>query len=229
MITSAYAEVPSSGHVLVNPGDRRLKVDRVIALPELFGPDVRGLPGAENGFIPSTCTGGCAASSGVFAAGDATDFAVKQGGISSQQADAAAQAIAALAGVAIEPEPFRPDHPRHPADRRAAEVPDSADHGRARLQLGDHRRAELVAAGQDLGALPRALPGRARPRGRRCRALRLRARRADARGVLTGGGDCPGLNAVIRGLVRRGSLDGSTSSAAFAMAGRGCWSRTRSS
>ena len=26
-------------------------------------------------------------------------------------------------------------------------------------------------------------------------------------GVLTGGGDCPGLNAVIRGLVRRGIED----------------------
>ena len=26
-------------------------------------------------------------------------------------------------------------------------------------------------------------------------------------GVLTGGGDCPGLNAVLRGLVRRGVLE----------------------
>ena len=27
-------------------------------------------------------------------------------------------------------------------------------------------------------------------------------------GVLTGGGDCPGLNAVIRAVVRRGLVDG---------------------
>jgi ATP-dependent phosphofructokinase / diphosphate-dependent phosphofructokinase len=27
-------------------------------------------------------------------------------------------------------------------------------------------------------------------------------------GVLTGGGDCPGLNAVIRAIVRRGIQDG---------------------
>ncbi len=45
----------------------------------------------------------------VYAAGDATDFAIKHGGIAAQQADVAAQAIAALAGVAEEPEPFRPD------------------------------------------------------------------------------------------------------------------------
>jgi sulfide:quinone oxidoreductase len=37
-----------------------------------------------------------------------TAFPVKQGGIASQQADAAAEWIAALAGVEIEPRPFRP-------------------------------------------------------------------------------------------------------------------------
>lgn len=44
----------------------------------------------------------------VFAAGDVTDFPIKQGGIATQQADAAAQAIAARAGAPVEPEPFRP-------------------------------------------------------------------------------------------------------------------------
>jgi sulfide:quinone oxidoreductase len=44
----------------------------------------------------------------VYAAGDATDFAIKHGGIAAQQADVAAQAIAALAGVAPEPAPFHP-------------------------------------------------------------------------------------------------------------------------
>jgi pyruvate/2-oxoglutarate dehydrogenase complex dihydrolipoamide dehydrogenase (E3) component len=41
-------------------------------------------------------------------AGDATDFAIKHGSIAAQQADVAAQAIAALAGVAPEPAPFHP-------------------------------------------------------------------------------------------------------------------------
>jgi sulfide:quinone oxidoreductase len=44
----------------------------------------------------------------IYAAGDATDFAVKQGGIASQQADAAAEAIAASAGAPITPQPFEP-------------------------------------------------------------------------------------------------------------------------
>jgi sulfide:quinone oxidoreductase len=44
----------------------------------------------------------------VFAAGDAVDFPVKQGGVGSQQADVAAESIAQLAGVDIDPQPFNP-------------------------------------------------------------------------------------------------------------------------
>jgi sulfide:quinone oxidoreductase len=107
-ITSAYAEVPKSGHVVINPGDRALEFDRVVALPELFGPAVRGLPVSEHGFIPVDLHSQVRGAERVYAAGDATDFAIKQGGIASQQADAAAQAIAALAGLPVQPEPFHP-------------------------------------------------------------------------------------------------------------------------
>ena len=44
----------------------------------------------------------------VYAAGDITDFATKQGGLATQQADAAAEAIAAAAGADLTPKPFRP-------------------------------------------------------------------------------------------------------------------------
>jgi sulfide:quinone oxidoreductase len=44
----------------------------------------------------------------VFAAGDLTDFPVKQGGIATQQADSAANAIAALAGANVMPNPIVP-------------------------------------------------------------------------------------------------------------------------
>jgi sulfide:quinone oxidoreductase len=44
----------------------------------------------------------------VFAAGDATDFPIKHGGIASQQADTAAAGIAHLAGAAEPPPPFEP-------------------------------------------------------------------------------------------------------------------------
>ena len=47
-------------------------------------------------------------------------------------------------------------------------------------------------------------------------------------GVLTGGGDCPGLNAVIRALVRRGRRSTGTSSPGSATGGGGRWRATPS-
>ncbi len=44
----------------------------------------------------------------MFAAGDATTFPIKQGGLAAQQADAVAEAIAASVGADIDPQPFRP-------------------------------------------------------------------------------------------------------------------------
>ncbi len=107
-ITSAYAQVPSSGEVVITPGGRHLRVDRVIALPELHGPDVRGIPLGEDGFIPVDPYGRVRGVDGVYAAGDAVDFPIKHGGIGSQQADVVAQSIAALAGVPVTPERFKP-------------------------------------------------------------------------------------------------------------------------
>jgi len=108
-ITSAYAEVRESGKVVINPGDRHLTVDRIVALPELAGPGVRGIPLGENGFIPVDQHGHVRDVAGpVFAAGDAIDFPIKQGGLGCQQADAAAESVAALAGAPVTPEPFHP-------------------------------------------------------------------------------------------------------------------------
>ncbi len=107
-INSAYVEVPSSGEVVINPGERHLHVKRVIALPELYGPEIRGIPLGEHGFIPVDPYGRVRDAEGVYAAGDAVDFPIKHGGISSQQADVVAQSIAALAGASVTPEPFNP-------------------------------------------------------------------------------------------------------------------------
>jgi sulfide:quinone oxidoreductase len=107
-ITSSYAELPEPKTVVLSPGDRHLRFDRLVALPELFGPAVRGLPAAEHGFIPVDVHGKVRGVERVYAAGDATDFAVKHGGVAAQQADAAAEAIAALAGIPIEPKIFNP-------------------------------------------------------------------------------------------------------------------------
>jgi sulfide:quinone oxidoreductase len=107
-INSAYAEVPNSREVVISPGDRHLSVDRVVALPELCGPAVRGIPLGEHGFIRVDPHCQVPDVEHIYAAGDATDFPIKQGGIGSQQADVVAQSIAALAGAAVTPERFSP-------------------------------------------------------------------------------------------------------------------------
>ncbi len=107
-ITSAYAEIPRTGEIVINPGDRYLKVDRVVALPELYGPSVRGVPLSEHGFLRVDSHCKLVDMEGIYAAGDATEFAIKHGGVSSQQADAAAESIAALAGAPLTPQQFHP-------------------------------------------------------------------------------------------------------------------------
>jgi sulfide:quinone oxidoreductase len=107
-VNSAYVEIPRSGEVVISPGDRHLQVDRVIALPELHGPSVRGIPLGDHGFIRVDPHGRVPHVEDVYAAGDATDFPIKHGGLAAQQADVAAQSIAAQAGAAVTLERFDP-------------------------------------------------------------------------------------------------------------------------
>jgi len=86
----------------------RIAADRVVALPRLRGPRIDGLPQTVEGFLPVDAHCQVHGLADVFAAGDITSFPVKQGGIAAQQADAAAEMIAEVAGAGITPEPFRP-------------------------------------------------------------------------------------------------------------------------
>ena len=85
-----------------------IAADRVVALPRLRGPRIDGLPQTVEGFLPVDAHGQVHGLADVFAAGDITSFPVKQGGIAAQQADAAAEMIAANAGADVAPQPFRP-------------------------------------------------------------------------------------------------------------------------
>ena len=107
-ITSGYVEVPTAGQVVINPGDRLLRAQRIVALPELYGPSVRGLPVSEHGFIAVNRFCRVPDAGPVYACGDAVDFPVKHGGVGAQQADVAAESIAKLAGAEIEPRAFNP-------------------------------------------------------------------------------------------------------------------------
>ncbi len=82
--------------------------ERVVTLPRLQGRDLGGLERNADGFISVDEYCRVRGLSGVYAAGDATDFPIKQGGIATQQADTAAEVIAAEAGASVEPKPFRP-------------------------------------------------------------------------------------------------------------------------
>jgi sulfide:quinone oxidoreductase len=105
--TRAYATEFSNGSVKLIP-DGELEADRVVALPRLKGPAIPGLPCDDDGFIPIDDHCLVHGLDDVYAVGDATAFPVKQGGITAEQADTAAEAIASRAGVAVEPRPFRP-------------------------------------------------------------------------------------------------------------------------
>jgi len=88
--------------------DSMIDADRVVALAGLEGPGLLGIPHDHSGFIPTDRHGRVPGLEGVYAAGDATQFPIKQGGIAAQQADAAAAAIAEHAGASVSAEPFRP-------------------------------------------------------------------------------------------------------------------------
>jgi sulfide:quinone oxidoreductase len=104
----ARAREGMDGTIVLDPGDEHLDVGAVVSLPELHGPAPSGLPADDRGFIPIGEHAEVLGAPGIYAAGDGTNFPIKHGGIGTQQADAAAEDIAARAGAPIDPAPFRP-------------------------------------------------------------------------------------------------------------------------
>lgn len=105
--TSVYpSEVLEEGLLLSPTGV--VPADRVVALPSLRGPRIDGLPQTIDGFVPVDAHARVDGLVDVFAAGDITNYPIKQGGVAAQQADAAAEAIAADAGADVTMHPFHP-------------------------------------------------------------------------------------------------------------------------
>jgi sulfide:quinone oxidoreductase len=104
----SYAREADDGALVLSPGDRRVEVGQIVALPAMEGPRIAGLPSDEQGFIPIDDHARVTGVEDVYAAGDGTTFPIKQGGIATQQADAAAEDIAARAGAPVDPQPFHP-------------------------------------------------------------------------------------------------------------------------
>jgi len=84
--------------------------DVVVSVPLVRGPQMDGVPTTGlYGLIPVDEHGRVFGLPDAYAIGDATDYPVKQAAIACQQADAAAESVAARCGLDIVPAPFRPE------------------------------------------------------------------------------------------------------------------------
>jgi sulfide:quinone oxidoreductase len=116
VLTNAEIQLHTHCEVRLHDGpslqlsDRVMRADQVVTLPRITGPNVRGLPGdAIDRFLRVDELCRVAGAGGrIFAAGDATQLPVKQGGVGAQQADTAAAAIVHAAGLGPAPAPLRP-------------------------------------------------------------------------------------------------------------------------
>ena len=94
--------------VLSLRGGDSLGCEYVVGLAQLRGDPPAGIPRDADGFVPVDEYGRVEGLVDAYAAGDATSFPIKQGGIAAQQADSVAEAIAVRAGAPVEPRRFRP-------------------------------------------------------------------------------------------------------------------------
>jgi sulfide:quinone oxidoreductase len=110
IVSAARAEVVQSAPavVVLEPGRRRLEVDRLLALPALRGRSIGGIPSDDDGFVEVAEHCRVRRLDGAWAVGDCIAFPLKSGGFATEQADVAAEDIAASAGAAVEPHPFTP-------------------------------------------------------------------------------------------------------------------------
>lgn len=95
-VTDVSNGVVSSGY-----GRVEVRAQRVVALPDLNGPRMVGLPADPGGFLRVDDRGRVLEADGIFGAGDGTSNPIKQGGIAAQTANAVAREIAARAGADV--------------------------------------------------------------------------------------------------------------------------------
>jgi sulfide:quinone oxidoreductase len=98
--SSVAAEVGRDGSLGLRDG-ASIGADRVVALPELRGRRITGVPANPSGFVPVDAFGRVEGLDNVYAAGDLTTFPIKQGGLAAQQADVAAHTLAQELGAPV--------------------------------------------------------------------------------------------------------------------------------
>jgi sulfide:quinone oxidoreductase len=105
--TETVARSWAEGVLSLQGGGER-PADAVVSLPRLEGPPIEGIPQDGSGFVATDELGGVLGLTDVYAAGDLTQFPIKQGGLATQQADTVATAIAADLGAPVQPTPYKP-------------------------------------------------------------------------------------------------------------------------
>ena len=109
VISETTTQAREPGKLLLPHNGLVLEFDRIVAVPQLYGAALAGVPRtARDGFLSVDRSARVIGVEHVYAAGDTTDFPVKFGSIAALQADAAAAAIAAEAGALVEPQPLVP-------------------------------------------------------------------------------------------------------------------------
>ena len=104
---SSVAEQFDEGQLHLD-GAESLAADAAVALPALVVGPIPGLPQRGRGFVQTDVGMQVVGLETVWAAGDATWFPIKQGGLAAQQADIAARSIAARAGAHVPIQAFQP-------------------------------------------------------------------------------------------------------------------------
>lgn len=105
--TSTRSRLFAEGKVTTISG-QEIAVERAVALPHLVGRRIPGLPHDPNGFLPTDGFGLVHDTEAIYAAGDITDFPVKQGSIAAQQADTVVSSLASRFGDERSPRAFKP-------------------------------------------------------------------------------------------------------------------------
>jgi sulfide:quinone oxidoreductase len=98
--SSVAVQVRRDGSLGLRDGER-IRADRVVALPELRGRRITGVPANPSGFVPADASGRVEGLRNVYAAGDLTTFPIKQGGLAAQQADVVAHTLAEELGAPV--------------------------------------------------------------------------------------------------------------------------------
>jgi sulfide:quinone oxidoreductase len=107
LLTGVQPREVLAGGLLLDDG-AFVAADHVVTIADIVARPIPGLPTDRAGFVPVDLHGRVTGEPAVYAAGEATSFPLRQGGLATQQADAVAEAIAAACGACDAPAPFEP-------------------------------------------------------------------------------------------------------------------------